>query len=381
MARQRLTDGFIKNLKPDEKRNKQYRDSEVPGLAVLVTKRGAKSFVLNYTVGRRERRMTIGAFPTWSTTAARAEAKFLRRDVDRGVDPMATREEIASAPTVIDLWDEYRTKHLPKLSAKNAKDQERAWTRHVLPRLGKIKLKDLASRDVDDLHRDIGRDAPVMANRVVAYLRKALNIAVRNQWVDMNVAKGVQKNREEPRCRYLSKAETERLLDALKVMPNQKAANAIRLLLLTGARRSEVFGAKWSEFDLEVGIWTKPAGRVKTRRDTRVPLSQTAIALLEEMEGKRSSEYLFPTRTGAYIKDINSPWRWLIKNAELKDFRIHDLRHSFASFLVSDGETLETIGRLLGHTQAQTTARYAHLMDDPLKRAVDRAGKIVTGEN
>lgn len=220
-----------------------------------------------------------------------------------------------------------------------------------------------------------------MANRIIAYLRKALNIAVRNQWVATNVANGVQKNREEPRCRYLTKAETERLLGALEVMPNQQAANAIRLLLLTGARRSEVFGAKWSEFDLELGVWTKPAGRVKTRRDTRVPLSQPAIALLTEMQNERTSEYLFPTRTGSHIKDINSPWRWLVKNAELHDFRIHDLRHSFASFLVSDGETLETIGRLLGHTQAQTTARYAHLMDDPLRRAVDRAGKMVSGKN
>ena len=375
MAKQRLTDSFVKGLKPDDKRNKQYRDSETAGLAILVTKRGAKSFVLNYTVGGRERRMTIGSFPTWSTTAARGEAKVLKRDIDRGLDPMAQREEIASAPTVTDLWEEYRAKHLPKLSAKNAKDQERAWGQHVLPRLGKYRIKELTSRDVDDLHRDLSQTAPVMANRVIAYLRKALNIAVRNQWVDMNVAKGVQKNREEPRSRYLSKAEVERLLAALKEMPNRQAANAIRLLLLTGARRSGVFGANWSEFDLELGIWTKPAGRVKTRRDTRVPLS-----LLKEMEQQRSGKYVFPSRTGSPITDINAPWRWLLEKADLTDFRIHDLRHSFASFLVSDGETLETIGRLLGHTQAQTTARYAHLMDDPLKRAVDRAGKIVSGE-
>lgn len=379
MGKQRLTDSFVKVIKPDEKRNKQYRDNEVTGFAALITKRGAKSFVLNYTIGGRERRMTIGSFPTWSTTAARAEAKELRRAIDRGIDPLAKREEIASAPTVIDLWQEYQAKHLPKLAPKNTSDQERAWSRHVLPRIGKIKLKELTSRDVDDLHRVISETAPVMANRVIAYLRKALNIAVRNQWVATNVANGVQKNREEPRCRYMTKQETERLLNALKEMPNQQAANAIRLLLLTGARRAEVFGAKWSEFDLDLGVWTKPAGRVKTRRDTRIPLSRPALTLLKEMELERSGDFLFPSRTGSHIKDINAPWRWLIRTAELKDFRIHDLRHSFASFLVSDGETLETIGRLLGHTQAQTTARYAHLMDDPLKRAVDRAGQIVTG--
>jgi len=380
MANQKLTDSYIKSLEPDEKRNKQYRDTEVTGLAALITKRGAKSFVLNYTIGGRERRMTIGSFPTWSTTAARAEAKELRRVIDRGMDPLAKREEIASAPTVNDLWNEYQAKHLPKLAPKNASDQERAWSQHVLPRIGKIKLKELTSRDVDDLHRAISEKAPIMANRVIAYLRKALNIALRNQWVATNVANGVQKNREEPRSRYLSASEKERLLNALKEMPNQKAANAIRMLLLTGARRTEVFGARWEEIDLELGIWTKPAGRVKTRRDTRVPLSQAAIMLLKDMEREKSGAFLFPSRTGSHIQDINAPWRWLVKTADLKDFRIHDLRHSFASFLVSDGETLETIGRLLGHTQAQTTARYAHLMDDPLRRAVDRAGKIVSGD-
>ena len=380
MAKLRLTDRIVLKLEADENRNKQYRDAEVTGFALVVTRKGSKSFVLNYTFSGNERRMTIGSFPAWSTTAAREEAKALRREIDRGVDPMAKREEMASAPTMADLWKEYSRIHLPKLAEKNAKDQQRAWERHVEPMIGKIKLRDLTSRQIDELHRNISQSAPTMANRVIAYLRKALNIALRNQWVDTNVANGVQKNREEGRNRYLSETEKNRLLDALGRMPNQKAANAIRLLLLTGARRSEVFGAEWTEFDLDRGLWTKPAGRVKTRRDTRVPISQPAIMLLKNMERERKTGYLFPTRTGSPMRDINSPWRWLLDEADLKDFRIHDLRHSFASFLVSDGQTLETIGRLLGHTQAQTTARYAHLMDDPLRRAVDRAGEIVSSK-
>lgn len=380
MAKQRLTDRIVSKLEADENRNKQYRDAEVTGFALVVTRKGSKSFVLNYTFSGNERRMTIGSFPAWSTTVAREEAKALRRDIDRGVDPMAKREEMASAPTMADLWKEYSRIHLPKLAEKNAKDQQRAWERHVEPVIGKIKLRDLTSRQIDELHRNISQSAPTMANRVIAYLRKALNIALRNQWVDTNVANGVQKNREEGRNRYLSETEKKRLLDALGRMSNQKAANAIRLLLLTGARRSEVLGAEWTEFDLDRGLWTKPAGRVKTRRDTRVPISQPAILLLKAMERDRKTDCLFPTRTGSPIRDINSPWRWLLHDADLKDFRIHDLRHSFASFLVSDGQTLETIGRLLGHTQAQTTARYAHLMDDPLRKAVDRAGEIVSSK-
>ena len=160
------------------------------------------------------------------------------------------------------------------------------------------------------------------------------------------------------------------------------AANALTLLLLTGARRNEVFGAKWQEFDLVGGRWVKPAARVKSRIQTTIPLSSETLKLLTIMKTKSRSDFLFPAKTGGAIKDINKPWRWLINETGLRDFRIHDLRHTHASILVSKGQTLEVIGRLLGHTQTQTTACYAHLMDDPLRKAVSAVDdKLATAKS
>jgi integrase len=154
-------------------------------------------------------------------------------------------------------------------------------------------------------------------------------------------------------------------------MENQSAADAIRLLLLTGARRSEVLGAQWEEFNLERGIWIKPAGRVKSRKRTSVPLSERAQALLARMSESAAGTYLFPNKKGdGPVPDIKRPWAWLMAETGIQDFRIHDLRHTHASILVSQGLSLELIGKLLGHTQAQTTMRYAHLMDDPLREAL-----------
>lgn len=178
-----------------------------------------------------------------------------------------------AAPTVSDLWADYQVKHPPNLSHRDGADQTRAWTRFVLPDLGRIRLQDPTSKNVDDLHRKISQTAPVSANRVVASLRKVLNLAKRRRWVDRNAAEGVRLNAEHGRERYLSEAGKGRLIAALERMPSRQVANAIRLLLLTGARKSEVLGARWSELDLPHAVWSKPRGRVKARRDTRVPLS------------------------------------------------------------------------------------------------------------
>ncbi|GGD19432.1 hypothetical protein GCM10011358_00020 [Sinisalibacter lacisalsi] len=155
-------------------------------------------------------------------------------------------------------------------------------------------------------------------------------------------------------------------------MENQRAANAIRLLVLTGARRGEVLSLEWGDLDLEQGIWNRPPHKSKDRIRKRIPLSNEALILLTAMEESANGSYLFPTSTGTHMPDLNRPWAWLKKETDLLDLRVHDLRHSFASVLISDGVPLEAIGKLLGHSQHQTTMRYAHLMDDPLRSAANQ---------
>jgi integrase len=132
------------------------------------------------------------------------------------------------------------------------------------------------------------------------------------------------------------------------------------------------------DINFDLGIWTIPEHKNKSRKRKRLPISDKAVLLLRAMETKQNSAFVFPTSNGTAMTDINKPWKWLRKETGLTDLRIHDLRHSFASMLVSSGETLETIGKLLGHSQYQTTMRYAHLMDDPLRRAVTKFSEEVS---
>ena len=158
---------------------------------------------------------------------------------------------------------------------------------------------------------------------------------------------------------------------------NRRCANIIRLIMLTGARRGEAMNARWEQFDLENGVWTKPAATTKQPMLHRAPLSPAAVELLQGIRDDVPADcpWVFPgEKKGQPLSEMHSFWEGVREKAQLKDARIHDLRHTFASLLVSGGMTLPMIGRLLGHTQAQTTLRYAHLYDDPLREGLDQVG-------
>jgi integrase len=196
-----------------------------------------------------------------------------------------------------------------------------------------------------------------------------------------NPCQGVERNAETKRTRYLSGAELTRLSAALVELPDQGAANAVRLLLLTGARRGELLAAKWTDIDLAAGFWNKPAASTKTKSLHSVPLSQPACRLLAKMRATAKSEWLFPALSGdGHRGHINAAWETLRTAAALPGARLHDVRHTFATILASSGLSLPVIGKLLGHTTPVTTARYAHLTDDPLRQATERVGAVITGK-
>lgn len=420
-ATERLTDKLVRALPAPTKGATITYDADVPGFGARVTTTGARAFVLNYMSAGRERRMTIGQFPTWSATAAREEARALRRKVDSGIDPMAEREAqdaaaVAerSAPTMNDLFARYDAEHLPRKSPRAAADDRSMWHRIVLPRLGAVKVADVKHDDIDALHAAVSKTRPVRANRVVEVVRKAFNMSIRWGWRTDNPASGVHRNQEEKRTRYLSAAEVMKLSEALAAHSERTSANAIKLLMLTGARRGEVLGARWDMFDLETGVWVKPSAHTKQCKEHRVPLSAPTVQVLSEIlaaatadasvGGTSISPYVFPGHDGEPITDIKRTWLSVCRKAGLAEqvekrtregkvvmtgkgepemvwqatARIHDLRHTYASILASHGLSLPIIGALLGHTQTQTTARYAHLLDDPLRAATERVGAVVT---
>lgn len=379
---ERLSDALVRRATAGERPQRLWWDSEVRGFALRVTNRGAKSFVLDYRVAGRQRRITIGAYPDWTVAAARDVAKSMKRDVNLGDDPMAERHAARSAPTVQDLWMHYEATHLVHKAARSQADERSMWQKIILPALGKTKVADLTHDQISALHRDItvARGTPVRANRTVEVLRKALNLAIRTGWRSDNPASGVRRNAEERRQRYLSTDELGKLVRALEAHPQRASANAIKLLILTGARRGEVLGARWEMFDLDKGIWTKPSAHTKQKKEHRVPLSKTAVELLRKIKEGSLGPCVFPgTSPDRPITDIKRTWTKVCVEAGLEKVRIHDLRHSFASLLVNNGASLPLIGAMLGHTQVATTARYAHLYDDPLREAAEQVSAAIGG--
>jgi integrase len=356
-------------------------------------------------VAARERRYTIGSYPDWTVAAAREEAKRLKREIDGGRDPLAKRVADREAPTVNDLADRYTEEHLPKKRSSSIANDKRVIKNTIRPKFGPDKVTDIRHEDIDNLHRELSKRHPTQANRVVALLSKMFTLAVKWEMRPDNPVIGIERNSENRRSRYLSMEELQRLLAALAGHNNKSSANAIRLLLLTGARRGEVLGATWDQFNLPDGIWIKPSAHTKQKKEHRVPLSAAAVQLLTGMEKDKDGAFLFPSadpekpqfslkafwanvcglaglavaverkdQAGKVVRDKagNAKMTWK------PTVNVHDLRHTYASILASSGLSLPIIGQLLGHTQPSTTARYAHLFDDPLRAATERVGARVT---
>jgi integrase len=231
-------------------------------------------------------------------------------------------------------------------------------------------------RDIETIHVAL-KEKPYQANRVLALLSKMFSLAVEWGWRPDNPVKGIERYNEERRDRWLADDELRRLCVILDRHPNQRAANVVRLQLLTGARMGEVLNARKDAFDLERGVWTKPSHQTKQKRTEYVPLSAQALALVAAIVGTSDSDspHLFPGRIpGQPLRDVKKFWASALRQAGITDYRRHDNRHTYASHLVSSGLSLEIVGRLLGHTTATTTKRYAHLADDPLRAATGRFG-------
>lgn len=415
----KLTDAMVRQLVPETGTYIVREKEGATGFGVRVTPTGHKAFVLNYVIAGRERRATIGDYGPWSVVAARSQAYKLIRDIDVGIDPLAEKEQRRSAPKVIDLFERYSAEHLNKgRSERAARDNKSMWVKEILPRLGQVLLLDLTTDHVDRMHRDISASRAYRANRVVEQFRAALGKAVRWGWITANPASGVQTNDEVPRERYASLTELPYLLEALGQHENRSSADAILLLLLTGARKSEVLRACWDQFDFVTGVWTKSANETKQGRLHSVPLNDNALALIRALYTRRtSSKLLFPGKVADRpLEDVRRTWTSVLIDATLKqwnadsevkkilatfpeksgkalvsaviaaaqetnvriprpftDLRRHDLRHTFASLVGNSGQSLPVLGALLGHSSLQSTARYTHFFTDPLRKASNAA--------
>jgi integrase len=389
----KLTDKIVDALPVPAKGNKRYPDSEVRGLNAQVTAAGERGFVLRYRIRGRERLYTIGSRPTWTTVASRNRAKDLRRLIDQGIDPHEQEAKARNeAVTIAEFWCRvYEPLHVRTKRPKWAKDIQSMMRNDILPRLGARAVKDVDHADVAALHRQISKRAPARANRVKAVVSHLMTYAERPHVTEdgtkipalrppgSNPARGVPTNYEEARQRFLSPSEIARLAEVLERHPERTSVALTRFLLLTGCRFSEATNATWNQINFESGTWTKPSSHTKQKRTHVVYLSKPALVLLGELRERNGpSQYIFAGSTGRPLTTIKRFWHSVTRQAGIEGGRVHDLRHTYAAILASGGASLVLIGQLLA-SQASTSKRYSHLIDDIQREAVERAGRVITG--
>ena len=358
-------------------------DTEVKGFGVRVQRGGTKSYIVHYRTGsgRRAplRKLTIGKHGApWTPEQARSEAKRLLGIVETGADPAADKIARKEAPTLGDLAERFLAEHAEaKRKASTATEYRRLLDRIILPALGKRKVIEITRQDVGKLHHSL-RQAPYQANRVLAVLSKMFNLA--EHWGlrpdGLNPCRHVEKFGERKRERMLSSAELGRLGEALSAHAGSPyTAAAVKLLVFTGARLNEVLSLRWDWIDFDRGEARLPDSKTGAKTLHLPPPALSVLAELPRLDG--NPHVIVGHKTGAAMVNLEKPWRAIRATAGLDDVRLHDLRHAFASVAASSGMGLPIIGKMLGHTQAATTHRYAHLASDPVKAAAAAvAGKI-----
>src|SRR3990167_8093503 len=380
---QKLTKKIVECTLPQDK-DLILWDSEISGFFCKITPAGKKSYFLYYrTQNRRQRKPKIGDHGIITCEQARNIAQRWLLEVSQGNDPSGERQEQRSNPTIKELSEQYMKEYASRKKASTQKEDERLWKNNILPVLGTLKVSSLSKSDIARFHQSL-HHFPVAANRALALLSKALNLA--ELWGyrpnHSNPCQHIKKYTEQKRERFLSQGEIARLMGALaeeeRDNTNPWPLYAIRLLLITGCRLNEILTLKWEEVDLE--------NQCLRLRDSKtgkklVYLSTVAIDLLKHIPQEVGNPFVIcGGKEGAHLINLQKPWRRIREKVGLDDVRLHDLRHTFASIAASNGLSLPIIGALLGHKQTQTTARYAHLIGQPLIAATEKIGKRMTGK-
>jgi integrase len=326
--------------------------------------------------------LCLGGFPEIGVEQARKLAAQHNGTIAQGGNPAAERRQIRAEMTLGELWEHFLEKHA-KLKKRSWKTDENRWDNHLADWSGR-RLSDIATAVVAALHARIGRTQPITANRVGALLHTLYEKARKLGYAGPNPAGGLDKFPERPRERYLNAEELPRFFAAIDAEP-QPWPDLFRMVLFTGARVGNVMSMRWAEVDLTAETWFIPREKFKAGKPVLVHLPDPAMEVLRvrRAAADRKAEWVFPSPDDAerHVSRPYNAWSRVCTSAELDDFRIHDLRHTMASWQVATGANLPVVGKTLGHTAQATTARYVTLDLDPVRRAVNlaTAAMLATG--
>jgi integrase len=413
MAVGSITKRTVDSIKPAAN-DRFLWDTELGGFGLRITPAGHKSYVVQYRIpglGRRglARRIVLGEHGVLTPEEARRLARKELGKVANGTDPAADRAHRRAAASMKELGTAYLEDVRVRRKKRTASEYERMWTKHVLPALGSRPVPEVTSADISRLHRSLAK-TPYLANRLLAMLGAFFTYASKEgvRPLHDNPAHGTEFYPEKSRERFLTPEEFRRLGEALSraareglppaperrrqpkngetakhrpktadqpIPANPFGVAAIRLLALTGCRENEILSLTWEAVDFERKHLR--LADTKTGKSVR-PLSERAAAVLETLPRIEGNPFVLPgSKPGEHLRGIERLWYAVRHAAKLDGARLHDLRHSYASVPASSGESLLIVRTLLGHKRVATTERYAHLADDPVKRAADRAASSI----
>jgi integrase len=396
MQKKKLTKRTVDAIKP-EQGDCFLWDSELAGFGLRVRGGGSKTFIAQYRAGGgrtgQTRRFTIGRYGTLTVEEARLEARKILLAAAQGQDPAGNRQIKRKELRVSEMIDHFEKKGSGHLKERNRRYMMARLQHHVVPLLGRKKISEVRISDVEQMMRDVkaGRTAKNekvgyrkrvivsggagAATKAVRDLSAVYTFAIRQEWVKYNPCAPVKKPADQRRSRFLTLEEVKRLGAAFTQLEansaNPKAIAIMRLWALTGCRRDEIAGLKWSEIDFDRACLM--LSDTKTGRSVR-PLASAAVAILKSQTLIDGSDFVFPSDADplVFYQGTKRHWASAIKLAKLPGVSPHTLRHTVGSAAVSTGETLAMTGALLGHASQQATSIYAHMQQDPARRAADR---------
>jgi integrase len=355
------------------------RDDVVRGLGVRSMATGTRAFIFESRFRGRVRRLTLGRWPDLTVAAARRKALDIRARIARGEDPAADADAARREPKFGELITSYLERHA-RPRKRSAWQDENTLRRYVPSGWNSRRLSDITRADLARLHAKVGEvHGHYAANRLLALLRTMFNLARTWQMTKAdNPALGIEPFKEQKRERYLNPEEVQRVNAALLAEPDWRWHAYFPLSLMLGTRKSELLAMRWSHIDVAARTWLIP--QTKDGSPHLLPLPGPALAMLEALPSRGKSEWVFPGdgATGHIVEPAKA-WQRIRSRAGVVDVRIHDLRHTLASWLVAQGFNLPLIGRTLNHSQAATTARYAHLALDPVRAALEQTAALLTG--
>ena len=376
MAKVNFTKKAIDALLVPTKGLQYHYDTKVRGLCIGISNAGTRTFVLYRKIQGRPERLTLGRYPDLSIEQARNKATEANAQIANGKNPNEQKREARNEMSLGDLFVDYIGKHA-KLHKKSWECDEAQFNRYMGEWRNK-KLSRLEKRDIQAIHAKVGSEhGHYAANRLLALLHTLFNKAIDwDVWQKANPVQGIQKYREKSRERFLARDEMPIFLKALENEPNEIARDYILISLLTGARKANVLAMRWDEINLNTNLWRIP--ETKNGTEHSIPLVPEAVALLTKRFQAKKCEWVFPgVGKSGHLMEPKRAWTRILTEAGIDNLRLHDLRRTFGSWQAATGANLSVIGKSLNHKNVSTTAIYARLDTDPVRKSMEIATKAM----